>query len=89
MFVCCNTTQGQMYYAVPYRNACQTVDPVNETEFNWIALIDNYFDCPGVAVSDQLHCCYVYSSGDVRNKDNGSPHVISEISGRSEIRAPQ
>ena len=52
MYVCDNTAQGQMYYAVPYHNACSSLDPANESDYNWIALIDDYFDCPSVVVSD-------------------------------------
>lgn len=42
-----------MYYAVPYRNACEPLNTIitNETMYNWVALIDNYFDCPENAVS--------------------------------------
>jgi hypothetical protein len=73
--------EGQMYYAVPYRNACQAVDHVNETEFNWIALIDNYFDCPGVAAWQLYDAGYgmmiAYSARDVTLRSTPSlPRAI-------------
>lgn len=44
-------TQGQMHYATP-RNACRPVDHSNVSAYSWVALIENYYDCPDNSVSD-------------------------------------
>lgn len=43
-----------MHYAVP-RNACQPVARTNETDYSWVALIDNYYDCPDNVVRDSSY----------------------------------
>jgi E3 ubiquitin-protein ligase RNF13 len=50
--------RGQMYYTAPFRNACESVETANVTSYyNWIALIDNYLDCPEFATWN------IYSAG--------------------------